>query len=107
MYCSGAAGYKPWNSVCKGITLGASDNICPSIGGSWHDSIVTESYDPDLICNIAATTSGSTCNDYCQSKGRICMQAQDNLQLAGAPGQVSRGVSGSAGIGASCTTVVP
>jgi hypothetical protein len=29
------------------------------------------------VCFIHAQTSGSTCNQYCQSKGRVCMQAAE------------------------------
>jgi hypothetical protein len=81
--CScGAEGYKPWNSVCAGIDLGG-DQICPSVSGDWHKSIVSENFDANLVCFIAAHTVGQTCKQYCEAKGRPCMMAQDNTGQCG------------------------
>ena len=35
-------------------------------------------------CYVSAATSGTTCQAYCDSKGRVCMHAQDNANPDGA-----------------------
>jgi hypothetical protein len=50
----------------------------PQVSGDWHASIDTTSFDPGLVCFIQASTAGGTCQAYCASLGRICVQGQDD-----------------------------
>lgn len=65
-----AASFSP--QPCAGIQLGQGEEVCPSL--TWGSSIVMH----DNICSVVANTAQSTCDQWCQSQGRQCLQAHDN-----------------------------
>eukprot|EP01043_Picozoa_sp_COSAG02_P010260 COSAG02_NODE_357_length_23913_cov_6.793483_8_plen_2934_part_01 len=58
-------------------TLGGS--LCPSIDDSaWHSTISFSEHSRAEVCDAHVYTRGTTCNEFCESQGRLCMHAQDN-----------------------------
>ncbi len=54
------------------------DEECYDLSG-WHAQTNFNQFDDGDICTVLVKTKGGTCKSFCNTQGRECYYAQDNL----------------------------